>query len=184
MGPRRFWNQFSFQCGRGEFVKMIEIIKGSILYATEKYIAHQCNSVSNQAGGLAYFMFKKFPYADIYKDRPYPYKATQKDLPGQCVIKGDGIKDRFVINMIAQYYPGSPVTKMNLLDGDKVREGYFNQCLHAICRIDNVESIAFNKYIGCGLAGGNWKNYLSMLEAFAIVIKGQQNTKVVIYDNE
>jgi O-acetyl-ADP-ribose deacetylase (regulator of RNase III) len=163
---------------------MIEIIKGNLLEAKEKYIAHQVNSVSNQAGGLAYYLFQKFPYANIYKDRPYPYKATQRDLPGQCVIKGDGVKDRFLINMIAQFYPGTPVNVMHLLDGNLVREGYFNQCLHAICRIDNVESIAFPKNIGCGLAGGDWKNYLHMLESFAVRINDKQNVKVVIYDYE
>src|ERR1700743_815343 len=123
--------------------KMIEIIKGDLLEAREKYIAHQCNAISNQAGGLAHYLFKKFPYADIYKNRPYPYKAVGADFPGHINIMGNGISDRFVINMIAQYYPGSTMNDNGLLDGVVARLAYFNKCLNTILKINSVESIAF-----------------------------------------
>lgn len=163
---------------------MIEIIKGNILDAKEKYIAHQCNAVSNQAGGLAHYIFKKFPYADIYKGRPFPYKASGINFPGHCVIKGDGLKDRFVINIIAQYYPGTPRPGGNLLDGPHVREGYFNRCLFEISRMENIDSIAFPLNIGCGMAGGDWEKYNRMIQAFAIGIKLKQNARIVFYDYE
>jgi O-acetyl-ADP-ribose deacetylase (regulator of RNase III) len=163
---------------------MIEIIKGDLLEAKEKFIAHQCNSISNQAGGLAHYLFKKFPYANIYKNRPYPYVANRSNFPGHCVIKGDGIKNRFVINMLAQYYPGSPPTAKSILDGFEVRESYFNRCLIEISRMENIESIAFPKFVGCGLAGGNWDNYFRMLKSFEIRMNIDQKVRVVIYDNE
>lgn len=161
-----------------------QMVKGDLLDAKEKYIAHQCNAVTNQAGGLAYYIFKKFPHSDIYKHRPFPYKAVGDDFPGHCIIKGDGKKDRFVVNMIAQYYPGSPTNIISLLDGLQVREGYFNTCLKQLLHMPDVESIAFPYKIGCGLAGGNWVNYLNMLESFAIELKYLQGGRVVIYDNE
>lgn len=161
---------------------MITTIKGNLLDATEKYIAHQCNSVSNQAGGLAYHIFQRFPYANIYAGRPYPYTAVGQNLPGHCVIKGDGIKERFVINMLAQYYPGKPISETSLLDSSIVREGYFNRCLVEIAHMKDIETIAFPMRIGCGMAGGNWTNYLRALTAFAIGAEKEQGTRVVIYD--
>lgn len=163
---------------------MIKIIKDSILDAKEKYIVHQCNAVTNQAGGLAYYIFKKFPYADIYKHRPFPYRATGDDFPGHCVIKGDGINERFVINLIGQYFPGKPANENSLLDSEKVREGYFYRCLNQISKMKNIESIAFPIFIGCGMAKGNWNNYLRMIKAFALDVRSRQNISVVIYDNE
>lgn len=164
---------------------MLEVVKGNLLDATEKYIAHQCNAVSNQAGGLAYYIFKKFPYADIYKNRPYPYKPVGPNFPGACFISGNGTSKRYVINMIAQYYPGGPLDGGNLLDGASKREFYFSQCLRTISyMLDGGDSIAFPFHIGCGLAAGNWKNYYRMLESFSIKVNTNKKVRVAIYDNE
>lgn len=163
---------------------MIEVIKGDLLESREKFIAHQCNAVSNQAGGIAYYIFKKFPYSNIYEGRSYPYKATGINFPGHCFIKGDGIKNRFVINMIAQYYPGTPKNDSSLLDGYNARQGYFNRCLNEICGIKDIKSIAFPFNIGCGMAGGNWTEYYRMIESFDKRINATQNVKIVLYNNE
>jgi O-acetyl-ADP-ribose deacetylase (regulator of RNase III) len=160
---------------------MIEIIKGNLLDAKEKYICHQTNSTSKNASGLAHYLFERYPYANFYKNRPCPYVATGQDLPGHCIIKGDGIKDRLIIGAMGQYYPGAP-HENSLIDSSKVREGYFNRCLVEITHMENVESIAFPLRIGCGIAKGNWDNYLRALEAFAIGIKNEQGARVVIYD--
>jgi len=162
---------------------MFEIVKGDLLEAKEKYIAHQCNATSNQAGGLAHYLFKRFPYANIYKHRPYPYKPTGPDFPGHFVLTGNGIDQRFVINMLAQYYPGDPVGDASLLDSRKKREAYFTSCLVSMAQIKNMESIAFPFKIGCGLAGGDWDTYLKMLQVFDIGVNMKQNVRVVVYDN-
>jgi hypothetical protein len=48
------------------------------------------------------------------------------------------------------------------------REHYFAHCLDAIVpALPRIESIAFPKYIGCAIAGGNWDNYGRMLRQFA-----------------
>lgn len=162
----------------------VTIVKGDLLEAKEKYIAHQCNAVSNQAGGLAHYLFKKFPHADIYKDRPFPYQASGPNFPGHIRITGDGINNRFVINMIAQYYPGSPINENSLLDGATARLAYFHKCLGTILKINNVESIAFPYMIGCGLAGGDWSKYKQLIEAFSRSLSSKQSGRVVIYRNE
>lgn len=40
---------------------------GDLLRSTEKYICQQCNCTTRRALGLSAAMFKKFPYANVYK---------------------------------------------------------------------------------------------------------------------
>lgn len=140
---------------------MIEFVEGDLLEAKEKYIAHQTNCVTKRAAHLAKAVFDRFPYADVYTGRTTPNK------PGTIRIMGDGNKQRYVINMFGQYNPGSPKAILDKLDGRKIREHYFHQCLLRIYHMDDIESIAFPYRIGCGAAGGNWTNYLGTLENFA-----------------
>ena len=42
-----------------------------------------------------------------------------------------------------------------------------------ITKIENLKSIAFPFKIGCNLAGGNWNNYLNMLEAFSSKVQAE-----------
>src|SRR5271154_5197983 len=153
---------------------MIEIITGDLLDAKEKYIAHQCNVVSTgEAGGIARVIFDKFPYADCYSRR------LEKDVPGTIDICG-GETARRVINMFSQFYPGSPRYPESNLDGTEAREKYFHQCLLRVAKIADLESIAFNWKIGCGIAGGVWAHYLGTLTNFAHYVE-KKGVKVVIY---
>jgi O-acetyl-ADP-ribose deacetylase (regulator of RNase III) len=154
---------------------MINHINGDLLTAKEKYIAHQCNCVSNSASGLAGSIFRKYKYSDIYLPR------LIADEPGTIVIKGDGKEQRFVINMLAQYYPGISRYPNSPRDGIKAREQYFAQCLDKIANIPELDSIAFPYMIGCGLAGGDWNSYLKMIEDFAYHIEMKQSAIVSIY---
>ena len=155
---------------------MITHIKGNLLDATEKYIAHQCNVVSSFASGLAGSIFKKYPYSDIYLLR------NNFDIPGTIIIKGNGADQRYIINMLAQYYPGISRYPDSPKDGIKAREQYFHQCLNEISKIPDLESIAFPFKIGCGLAGGSWNIYLRMIENFAYQIEMEQSAIVSIYE--
>lgn len=154
---------------------MIEIIDGDLLEAKEKYIAHQTNSISNRAGGLAYDLFKRFPYADIYAPR------TSPDEPGTIVISGNGEDQRYIIHLNAQYYPGESSDTDSEIDGSKAREKYFHECLLKVARIENLESIALPYFIGCGLAGGNWNYYYGTICNFEKYVSEKFGTKVLIY---
>lgn len=146
------------------------IIKGNLLEAKEKYIIHQCNCTSAYAAGIAKSIFDKYIYSDVYSNR------AQIDKPGSISIAGDGIKNRFVINAFAQYYPGYPKSNSKI-DSSEIREIYFKQCLEEVSKIRDLESIALPFGIGCGLAGGDWSHYLKMIEDFSL----QVNADVVIY---
>ncbi len=146
---------------------------GDLLESEEKYIIHQCNCVSINGGGLAYHLFKKFPYADVYSERDsgetnekgYPI-LLYKDQPGTIKIKGDGLEKRLVINAFSQYYPGGQNTYSN--DDTLKRLEYFQSCLDEVKKIKDLESIAFPYEYGCGIAGGNWSIYKKMIIDFAI----------------
>jgi O-acetyl-ADP-ribose deacetylase (regulator of RNase III) len=157
---------------------MIQVITGDLMFATEKYIAHQANCVSTgEAGGIARVIFDKFPYADCYSSR------LEKDVPGTIDIRGGEIARR-VINMFSQYYPGSPRYPDSNLDGTLAREKYFHQCLLKVAKIPDLESIAFPWRIGCGIAGGVWAHYLGTLTNFAHYVENKKGVKVVIYQRE
>lgn len=139
----------------------MEIIEGDLFETDAKYIAHQCNCVTNRPAHLSKKVFERYPYADIYTGRKEPSK------PGSIVIRGNGKDKRYVINILGQYYPGKVKYPSSKLDGFEARKGYFYQGLRKIQEIQGLESIAFPYGIGCGAAGGDWDFYLSLIEKFS-----------------
>jgi O-acetyl-ADP-ribose deacetylase (regulator of RNase III) len=140
---------------------VLERVKGNLLDATEQYIAHQCNCTSTTAKGLAATLFRRYPYADIYRERrpqasshifsknatldpkvnatdsPYTKRTPQNgthDTPGTMVVCGNGTPDeRWIIHMMAQIGPGKPSSGARRKgDSAKDREQYFAACLHAV----------------------------------------------------
>lgn len=157
---------------------MLEIFNGDLLEAKEKYIAHQCNCLTQNAVGTAKAIFDKFPHANTYATR------TEPDVLGAIKILGNGQDERYVINMFAQYYPGKPKYPNSDKDGIIVREKMFHRCLLRIAKIDNLKSIAFPWKIGCNLGGGDWDHYLGTLKNFTTYVEKQYGTRVVIYQRE
>jgi O-acetyl-ADP-ribose deacetylase (regulator of RNase III) len=157
---------------------MVQIITGDLLEATEKYIVHQTNCVSQgHAAGLAYYLFRKYPYADVYANRKDP------DRPGTCIISGNGEDQRFIVNLMGQYYPGSITTSKDI-DNEAARKTYFHHALIRLSKLENLESIAFPYKIGCGIAGGDWEWYYGTIANFADFVNKKQNARVVIYQRE
>lgn len=157
---------------------MIEIITGSIIDSKEKYIAHQTNCVSILAAGVADTIFTTYPYSNTYANR------TEHDIPGTIKILGNGIDQRFVINMFAQFYPGSSKYNDSNKDGLAARKRYFHQCLLRVAKISDLNSIAFPWRVGCGIAGGSWDHYLGTITNFANYVDEQHGARVVIYKRE
>jgi hypothetical protein len=155
---------------------MLTIVEGDLLNSKETYLCHQCNCLSNGAAFLAAAIFKTFPYSNIYALREKP------DVPGAIVIKGDGDDERFVINILSQYYPGYSVYPDAKLDGIKARLSYFAEALTQMKPLKG--SFAFPWRFGCGAAGGDWDVYLKMLQDFAserdVVIYRLASEKVVV----
>lgn len=156
---------------------MIEIVTGDLFEATEKYLVHQCNCVTNKAAHLAFDMFEKFPHSDIYTAR------TEPDKPGHIIVRGNGKDQRYVVAILGQYYPGRPKYPKSTLDGIPAREKYFYHGLLRLAQVPDLESIAFPWRIGCGAAGGDWDRYLGKITNFAQYV-GEKGVKVRIYRRE
>jgi O-acetyl-ADP-ribose deacetylase (regulator of RNase III) len=150
----------------------VPIIEGDLLESDAQYIIHQTNCVSHGASGLAYFLFDKFPYADVYAERK---RDNIWHKPGNIYIRG-GNGDRLVINAMGQFMPGGPGGETQLTAGVMVsdtpeqRINYFLSCMsHLINRHEeeNLESIDFPWRIGCGLGNGDWDYYRKIINSFA-----------------
>jgi O-acetyl-ADP-ribose deacetylase (regulator of RNase III) len=157
---------------------MIEIITGDIFDAKEKYLCHQCNCITNRAAHLSKDVFTKYPYADIYAAR------SAVDTPGTIIIRGNGNDERYVVNMLGQYYPGKPKYPDSKVDGSKAREKYFHKCLMELAKVKDLESIAFPFGIGCGAADGNWEYYFGTIKNFEKYVNETQGARVSIYRRE
>lgn len=127
---------------------MIQPINKSLLEADTKYIAHQCNCRTTHSAGIAKAIFDKFPWANTYKNRKNIRISTvhdkivgQSDL-GSIDVLGNGIDERFIINLYCQLRPGGPNG-----DHDQRRDRlrWLNVCLNRASKIKNIESIAFLK---------------------------------------
>lgn len=157
---------------------MIEVVTGDLLNATEKYIVHQTNCLSDGgAAGVARLIFDKYPHSDCYLDRKEPSK------PGTIDVRGGSDGKRGVINLHGQFYPGGVQNPLSALDGSTARETYFYRGLLRIAKLENLESIAFPWKIGCGIAGGDWEHYLGKLSNFADYVE-RQGVVVRIYQRE
>jgi len=156
---------------------MIEIVTGDLFEAKEKFLVHQCNCVTNRAAHLAKDMFEKFPHSDIYAGR------TEADKPGHIIVRGDGQKERYVVAILGQYYPGKPKYPKSSLDGTPVREKYFYHGLLRLAQVPDLESVAFPWRVGCGAAGGDWERYLGKITNFANYVE-EKGVVIKIYRRE
>ena len=152
----------------------MKVIEGSLLDTKVKYIVQQCNCLTVRAHGLSQVIVDKYPWADPYGCRKSMGKRNcaienDRDKPGSIKIFDSPDEDKHVICMFAQWTPGIPgkFTTYPDYDCDTYinRQLWFNNCLNEIGKLD-IKEVAFPWKIGCGLAGGNWTTYKSMIERF------------------
>lgn len=146
-----------------------------ILDTKYQLIVHQthCNAKYKKGKGLALEINKKFPHADVYKDR------KKDSIPGTIEVRGSPKGERFICAAFAQINPGKP-QEYGEPDSEINRQDYFQECLDRISRIHNLREVAFPYKIGCGLAKGNWEIYETLIKNFA----AGTNAKVYIVSNE
>ena len=149
---------------------MLKVIQGDLTQATQTYLCHQCNCVTNRSAHLARIVFRAFPYADVYTERKTP------DVPGTIILRGNGQDQRYVVALFGQYYPGKTKYPNSPKDGWAARFQFFQMALEELKKLPEG-SFAFPWRIGCGAAGGNWDDYYAALEDFA----GAISNDVVIY---
>lgn len=129
----------------------MRMIQGDLLdYGETHLICHQCNCVTPRPKGLAAAIFAKYPSANTY---------GSKRMPGTIDIIGP------VVNMYAQITPSRAKTGR---DSAAARLEYFASCLRQLDEhADAAAKFAFPFKIGCGLAGGDWRDYFDLISEFA-----------------
>jgi len=157
-----------------------EIINGDLLTSNEKYIAQQCNCVTVKSSGLAKSIATKYPYADIYTLRnSLNYINGKNSIPGTINISYPDLSNKGpnVVHMFAQYFPGKPkkyskfyANPFNYKDDRDMRLEWFKECLYIIEENKEITRLGMPYQIGCGLAGGNWNEYLFLLNNSKIPI--------------
>lgn len=151
---------------------MITEISGNILDSKEQYICHQCNCITKTAAGLAKAIFDKWPESNTYiKDKcTICFINDLKKLRYIESIRIFGslsihpINDtQSVVNFYSQYKPGKPDSSNS--NNRKTRLERFQQCMTILFHL-NPKSIALPYNIGCGLAGGIWEDYYTIIKSF------------------
>jgi len=144
-------------------------VRSDLLESKTTVIVHQCNCTTTHGKGLSAKIFERFPYTNIYSRR----KEGMRDNPGEIILKGNGKDQRYVVNMLAQRFPGKPQKN----DTPELRIKWFKMCLFQLQNLEILQSrdssVGFPMYIGCGLAGGDWMKYLDILEKWSLGIKAQ-----------
>jgi uracil-DNA glycosylase len=145
-----------------------------------KFLVNLCDCVSigNKGDQIVQTIFEKFAYANCYAERV----ATKKSVPGTLTIKGDGKKNRYVINMFAQFYPGQPkYPNDNIIK----RCEWFNACLEKLLEIPDAEAFAFPNDIGVYETADYGDRYINLIDDFRkkYYLKNRQALQIVDYSD-
>jgi O-acetyl-ADP-ribose deacetylase (regulator of RNase III) len=167
---------------------MYELIKevGDVTDSKHMIILQQ-NNLENMynGGGVASQIYNQFrrmkSYAKCYKE--IDAYGNYQNWIGKCTINRVG-PERFVVNLYGQICPGRPYMRRNKnvhdqmkFDTKEHREVYFQQALldmeKNMLTFKNFADLV-RKYgitvpcgIGCGIGGGDWNKYRTMLTDFA-----------------
>tara|TARA_R110000851_G_scaffold208585_2_gene361059 strand:- start:922 stop:1386 length:465 start_codon:yes stop_codon:yes gene_type:complete len=151
---------------------IVETVKGSILDAPQKFIAHGVNCQNKMGSGVAKVLFDKYPivkssYHKFIRLCEFLLINGQEDLLGMV----DGVlveNEKFVLNCFTQEFYG--YDRKKYLSYEAIRK-----CFTEIDGDNSIDEVAIPK-IGCGLAGGDW-------EAVSIIIDlCTPNTKITVYE--
>ena len=129
----------------------VKTVHADILTAPE-HIVQQVNATSTRPQGLSASLAKAFPNDYYYKLVP----PAQRRL-------GTAYSTGKVIHLCAQRRPGKP---SGTDDTSKQRLEWFKAALADLTRQMPDADVALPYGIGCGLAGGDWPTYLSVIDAW------------------
>ena len=137
---------------------MIEIILANILGSKENIICQQVNCQGVMGAGLAKQIKEMWPivYHQYHNECQI---IDQEYLLGNCSFVGIG-KDKYVANIFSQFDYGRDKNKL-YTNYSALKSGL--EYIKENASLNNY-SIAIPYGIGCGLANGDWKNVLDMIE--------------------
>lgn len=137
---------------------MIVNKKGDLLKSKDcTAIIHQTNAMGCMGAGIAK-QIKAHWFKEVYE----PYRRlcldniNTKNLIGKIqVLKTNDESIEYIINAFGEYsFRNSPFPNGRHTDYDALKECFSK--IKEWCREKNVFNIGMPKYLGCGLAGGDW----------------------------
>lgn len=131
-----------------------------------------CKKLDPKKEPILSSVVERYPYANIYA-------GDTKHKPGSIQIVGDGLKNRYIIIVFSQIYPGSMDYPR---DNKRQRVEWFGMALDKIAEIENLKSVAFPTQIAKD-GGGNWSQYYMLISDFADTLDLKCKIPVVIYHN-
>ena len=140
---------------------MVTVIKGDLLDAKEKIIAHQVNCQKRMNSGVAKAIREKYP---IVFER---YEETKPKLGMvDFICEGEKTGEHYIANMYAQDRYG--------YDGKQYTDyAAFRECCQTIaklCRIIKSNTVAMPYKIGSDRGGADWDKIMDiLLEVFTDV---------------
>jgi hypothetical protein len=181
-----FFTKINFKTIIRDKMVIVETVYDDLLNAKTRYIAQQCNCVTTKSHGLSAVIAKAFPWADAYVFR----KPIKPGRNCSAIFSKPGTIEEFhhptddthfsVICMYAQWGPGLPLAYSKYypaeghIDNAKSRLQWFKTCVAELdSKIDAQHQVGVPYMIGCGLAGGSWSEYRSILD--------NASTQFVIY---
>ena len=159
----------------------IEIIPGGNLLESDcPVIVHQVNCLGVMGAGVAKQIKDKWPWVfEQYKSACDFYKNDANALLGKVIFTFNNIEDTEGFEImdeenVSYFHP--PIVA-NCFAQDKIANLYnkgrqtnypaFRKCMQTIYRYVyyfGCSSVGFPYLIGCGLAGGDWKIVMSIIE--------------------
>lgn len=138
------------------------VLKGDLLDANCKFIAHQVNCKGVMGGGIAKQIKNKFP--NVYNEYIKTLECNGADnMFGKSLIVRayNGRYFKYIVNIFGQYDYGFGLQT----NYEKFEEAFIDAIkkIREITKHDTVY-IAIPYKIGCGLAGGNWNIVKPILE--------------------
>ena len=140
---------------------------GNLVTGKYPVFCHQVNCKGVMGAGIAKQIRNNYP--EVYREYKFLCSNGVASLGMiQPVLTSDG---RICINMFSQFSYGR--------DGQHTNYDAFKKCLDEIRNWAKTAAVSFKtqgkdfvialpKFIGCGLAGGNWNVILSIIEDFAV----------------
>ena len=154
-----------------------------MLQCASRWMVHQGNCLTTKPHGLSASIASKWPFANVYGERRKQVGANNLavdedwGIPGTVDIRGggDGCENvPIVVMLLAQLAPGKPGAYYSSVvppdrDTSDARLEWFRMALDAFGEhiAEEEGDVSFPYGIGCGLAGGDWTQYRSVIDAWS-----------------
>ncbi len=141
-----------------------EISPNGILDINEGVIAHQVNCRGKIGTGVSKAIISKWPEVEVaYKH--YCKDKNEDELFGRYQVIQISPK-LSIVNIFSQKEYGNAQKTGKVYTDMTVLTGILKKLIHL-----NVDNVYVPDHIGCGLAGGNWSEFLSIMRHTDLYIR-------------